>query len=288
MKKPIALLLSLTLSLTACSSENQVESRFVPSNCENTKILASLPSSISNPKFIDTKWEPAEGTDLFEAIAAGGIACSFGIQEAEIGTTILWANDDGYLFNERSAQWIKDGEEVVDIPDFDEEKAYALSEAKEGSTEKHLWKVNFLISGIGFRLAQLLLTRLPITPLLQKRRVESLRDEKTMKLENISGCYVAEVGDDRLAMRLDQQDRNIVSAEIFFGWTKKASSSGFMAGDYHNGRLSGTYQYTRDGKDIEENIAFTGDGSGFVLTSEKIDAAYKLLPSVKCAELLNS
>ena len=288
MKKIVALLLLLTLPLTACSSEKKVESRFVPSNCENTKILASLPSSISNPKFIDTKWEPAEGTDLFEAIAAGGIACSFGIQEAEIGTTILWANDDGYLFNERSAQWIKDGEEVVDIPDFDEEKAYALSEAKEGSTEKHLWKVNFLISGIWIQIGATFADSLADYTPLAKAAVESLRDEKTMKLENISGCYVAEVGDDRLAMRLDQQDRNIVSAEIFFGWTKKASSSGFMAGDYHNGRLSGTYQYTRDGKEVDEDISFTGDRSGFVLTSEKIDAAYKLLPSVKCAELLNS
>ena len=288
MKKIVALLLSLALSLTACSSEKKIESRFVPSNCEDTKILASLPSSIPNPKFIDTQWEPAEGTDLYAVIAAGGIACSFGIQEAEIGTTILWANDDSNLFNERSVQWIKDGEEVVDIPEFNEEKAYALSEAKEGSTEKHLWKVNFLISGFWIQISATFADSLEDYTPLAKAAFDSLRDQKTADFENISGCYVAEVGADRIAIKLDQRDRNIVSAKLFFGWTEKESSSGFMFGDYHNGRLSGAYQSSRNGQKVSENVTFTGDKNGFILTSDGAVKEYKLVPSTKCAELLNS
>jgi hypothetical protein len=288
MKKFLALSLTSILFLSGCGDSGKGPTLFVPSHCDKTTILASFPESISNPTFIDTPWEPAEGTDLFEAIAAGGIACSFGIQEAEIGATIFWANDDGYLFNERAAQWLEEGQQIVDIPKFDEEAAYALTEAKDGETEKHVRAVNFLISGFWIHIGATFADSLAdYTPLAQAA-FASLRDKSTMESENISGCFVAQDGEDQIAMRLDQQDRNIVSAEIFFGWTKKESNSGFMAGDYHNGVLSGTYQYTLNGKEIKQELEFIGDKTGFDWNSGNSEVKYKLVPSDKCAELLNA
>ena len=288
MKKVLALTLTSILFLSGCGDAEKGPTLFVPSFCEKTKILASLPESIPNPKFINTPWEPAEGTDLFEALAAGGIACSFGLQEAEIGATVFWANDDGYLFNERATQWVKDGQQSVDIPDFDEEAAYALTETKDGSTEKHVWAVNFLISGFWIHIGTTFADSLDDYTPLAKAALASLRDKTAMESENISGCYIAEDGEDRIAIRLDQQDRNIVSAEIFFGWTKKEPSSGFMAGDYRNGVLRGIYQYSSNGKETEEELTFTGDKSGFDWNSGNSEVKYKLAPSDKCAELLNA
>ncbi len=65
-----AFALVLTLLLTSCSSgaeevASTQQKLYVPSDCTKTQILAAFPESIPNPKFIDTPWEPAEGTDLF-------------------------------------------------------------------------------------------------------------------------------------------------------------------------------------------------------------------------------
>ena len=76
----------------------------VPADCTSTKILAALPSSIPDPKFIDTKWQPAQGTDLFNALNSGGIACSYGNQQAEIGTTIIWAPSDKDNFDQMATK----------------------------------------------------------------------------------------------------------------------------------------------------------------------------------------
>ena len=150
--KRVALGLIVALVLTSCSSADKVKAPapkfYVPSNCTKTAILESLPNSIPNPKFIDTQWEPAEGTDLSEAYSRGGIACSYGIQEAEIGTTILWAPDDESVFNSRIPEWVKAKQVKTDLPGIDEDAAYVLAEGDASSTERHVWSINLLIHGI--------------------------------------------------------------------------------------------------------------------------------------------
>ena len=146
MKKLIALLASLIL-LVGCSSEDSFQAK-VPESCESSQILESFPDKIPNPKFIDTQWEPAEGTDLFATYQEGGIACSYGIQEAEIGATILWASNKNGIFEQRSDEWISSGMKEIDLPNIDEAKAYVLTEGIEGQGEYHVWKINLLINEI--------------------------------------------------------------------------------------------------------------------------------------------
>ena len=43
----------------------------VPNDCLKITILKSFPSDIKNPKFVDTNWSPAVGTDLAAVYSAG-------------------------------------------------------------------------------------------------------------------------------------------------------------------------------------------------------------------------
>ena len=57
--KRIALALISVLILASCSSSNDAKPTapkfYVPSDCTKTAVLAALPDSIPNPKFIDTQ-----------------------------------------------------------------------------------------------------------------------------------------------------------------------------------------------------------------------------------------
>jgi hypothetical protein len=88
--------------------------------------------------FIDTPWEPATGTDLAAALDAGGIACSYGIQEAEVGATVMWSTAEA--FESRREQWQADGQQVVSVGGANE--AWALLEST--GFEQHLWALNIL------------------------------------------------------------------------------------------------------------------------------------------------
>ena len=150
MKRYIPIIFSALL-LTGCSQSEEaapIVTRSVPASCEETAILAAFPSRIPDPRYIATQWEPAEGTDLFAAIDSGGIACSYGIQEAEVGATILWSPGSEALFDERAAEWEASGHKAIDLPDLAETKAYVLTEGKEGEGEFHVWAVNLLINGV--------------------------------------------------------------------------------------------------------------------------------------------
>lgn len=147
MKRVLTIFFAILL-LAGCSTPENQKSYGVPKSCVDTKVLAAFPDSIPNPKFIDTPWEPAEGTDLYAALNNGGLACSYGIQEAEVGATILWAPNENDLFNTRAAEWTSSGQQPIDLPNLAEESAYVLTEGKEGEGEYHVWAMNFLINGV--------------------------------------------------------------------------------------------------------------------------------------------
>lgn len=119
----------------------------VPRTCPTDDILPTMNTYVAGSVFIDTPWEPAPDTDLAAAIDAGGVACSYGVQEAEVGATILWAPADG-TFDVRREQWKLDGQTAVDIPGADE--AWVLQETI--GEDNHVWTINMLVDGVWIQL----------------------------------------------------------------------------------------------------------------------------------------
>ena len=288
-----------SLFLTSCSSSNEASNKttyYVPGYCNETKVLKALPSSIPNAEVINTDWQPAEGTDLFAALNAGGLACSFGNQSAEIGATVLWApDDDDALFAERSKNWAKEGQTTVDIPGLDETSAYQRLD--NGSVRT----VNVLIQGFWIQVSATFTTKLDEMVPLVKAALDSLRDDKAMAKENVTGCFAATVGNDLLVLKLQQEDRNLVYATVGFYWNAKDSNEGTMISSYRNGILSGIYNATSSkGSSFKSELFFKGDKTGFVQGTGptqvvnkveqlmrplnlKWDETYKYVPSDKCS-----
>lgn len=148
--KRIAIVLTALLFLSGCSNTNDMQSSeklAIPKDCEATKILEAFPEKVPNARYVPTEWEPAEGTDLWSVYNAGGIACTYGIQEAEVGATVMWAPDENGVFSERAAIWKEDGHKEIDLPGLEEDQAYVLTQGNEGDEEFIVWGVNLLIKG---------------------------------------------------------------------------------------------------------------------------------------------
>ena len=119
----------------------------VPSSCKATSILATISPLINGAKFIDSKWQPAAGTELADFLNNGGIACSYGNAPAEIGTTVKWVSKADSLFSNRVADWNRIKYSKIDLPDFDESAAYFLYKPVGPTQEFQIWALNILIGG---------------------------------------------------------------------------------------------------------------------------------------------
>ena len=128
----------ITGILTACGS-----SATAPTSCPTDEMLPTMNRYVEGSVFIDTPWEPAPDTDLAAAINAGGVACAYGIQEAEVGAAILWTPSKD-AFADRRVQWQIDGHRKVDVAGADE--AWALEETN--GEEQHLWALNLLVDDV--------------------------------------------------------------------------------------------------------------------------------------------
>ena len=286
--KKLAIILASLLLLTACGGDPEVttapELPSVPNDCTNTKILAAFPEKVPNPKFIDTQWEPSEGTDLYAAYNAGGIACSYGIQEAEIGATILWAPDNQILFNERSAEWIKSGQKELDLPDFDEEKAYVLTEGTEGQGEYHVWAINFLIDGAWIQVGATFFGSIDEAMPIVKAAANSLRTPKQAAKTNLKGCYMAELEKDLYVFNVDYHDNNTISAGIYQKNINSDAVKGLFIGSYTNGMVHGFYNLESTGDTKEFELNLKGDKKGFETVNESKPIKY--IPAEDCEVLL--
>ena len=160
MKKLVATVTLLGL-LTACGNAKPVTTpspsattteRHVPSSCELPDVNAAFALVIPPSQYIPTEWKPATGTDLFEAINAGGIACTYGDKNAEVGGTVLWALDKNNLWQSRVKEWQKEGMVRVEIPNIDEQDAYRLPDGATAADGMPAWKVNLLIHGVWIQL----------------------------------------------------------------------------------------------------------------------------------------
>lgn len=134
-----SLLIPIVAILTACSTSSVA----APTVCPQGDFLAAVQGYVPDAQFIDTPWEPAEGTDLKTVIDSGGVACTYGLQEAEIGTTVMWVSGAD-LYASRENQWERDGHLRVDIEGA--EVAWALVE--EAGDETHLWILNLLVEDV--------------------------------------------------------------------------------------------------------------------------------------------
>lgn len=118
----------------------------VPTTCELEEVVAAFNERLEGAAFIPTEWQPAEGTDLFEVYEAGGIACTYGIESAEIGGTVMWAMTSDDVWLTKSADYKSEGYVAVDIPDLEEHEALVLEST--GADGQAVWYINFHIQGV--------------------------------------------------------------------------------------------------------------------------------------------
>jgi len=163
--------LLLAMAVIVASSCTGNSAAVVPSECPQGDFLAAVGQYVSGSTFIDTPWEPAPDTDLAAALDAGGVACSYGIQEAEVGATVLWA-PSAPTFESRRAVWKADGQARVDVPGASE--AWALFES--AGAERHLWALNLLIDGAWIQINATFLSDLDEAQPLVDAAIAVLRD----------------------------------------------------------------------------------------------------------------
>lgn len=118
-----------------------------PQNCNETNVLAALPSELINAMYIPTEWQPAERTDLKAILDGGGIACTYGVQQAEIGATVSWVADRNGLFNSKVVGWKSQGYEDISLPGVSADRLLAISEKAMNTREIHSWSANILVHG---------------------------------------------------------------------------------------------------------------------------------------------
>jgi hypothetical protein len=151
MFRKYALFASLAILLAGCGSAAKAPSSLPtfqpPANCNDTNVLAALPKDLTNPMYIPTPWQPAVGTDLEAILNNGGIACTYGVEQAEIGATVSWVKNAKNLFDSRIAGWKAAGFEEKAIVGVSADKVFVISEAAINAREIHSWNANILVNG---------------------------------------------------------------------------------------------------------------------------------------------
>jgi hypothetical protein len=151
--KKLAIFLIAPILVACSSTSNTTPSKTavsinIPISCPDSKVLAAVSSEINGAEFIDTKWTPAPETELADFLSNGGIACSFGISNAEIGATVRWVKDDKNNFEKWIPSWVKDGYEKVNLSEFGITEGYFLQKAQSDTQEFNIWILNFKTGGV--------------------------------------------------------------------------------------------------------------------------------------------
>jgi len=305
--KRILIILVGSLFLSACSDVEDAipESPSVPLYCDQTKVLESFPEKVANAKYIPTEWEPAEGTDLYAAYNAGGIACTYGIGEAEVGATIFWAPDFNITFSEREPIWKEAGQVEVDLPDFEEERAYFLSQGTEGQGEYIVWQLNVLANGYWVQVGATFLNSIEEAMPIVKAAYDSILTTEEAQAESVKGCYFADANSDLFIMDLTYHENTTVTGNLAYQPLQKDISKGSFLGTFENGILRGIYSFSSEGMDSERELFFKREGDGFIpgygpveVTNNKLERFqrplqitweknYKYKPGEECATVIN-
>lgn len=173
--------LSIALLLASCGkasnkvSINEQTMAFAPTTCELPQVIAAFNAKVPGSQYVPTKWEPAAGSDLYDALNSGGIACSYGIQSAEVGGTILWANISGPDWEKKKIQWLAAGQKVVLLPDLDVHEVVAFTEGTTAADERHVWILNVYSHGVWIQINASFLQTLDDAKPIITATIESLR-----------------------------------------------------------------------------------------------------------------
>lgn len=151
MFKKVALFATLAILLVGCGTVTKTPTATPalrpPANCNDTNVLSALPQDLTNPMLIPTEWQPTAGTDLEAILNGGGIACTYGVQQAEIGATVSWVKNEKGLFDSRITGWKATGFEEKSIAGVTADKIFVISEAAMNAREIHSWNANILVKG---------------------------------------------------------------------------------------------------------------------------------------------
>jgi hypothetical protein len=201
---------------------------------------------------------------LYAAYQVGGIACSYGIGEAEVGATIIWAPDDGTLFNELSKGWVESGMKEIDLPGIDEEKAFVLTEGTEGEGEFHVWKINLLQDSYWIQVGATFFSSIDEAIPLVKLAFESLLTIEEASSKNVMGCYFTNAETQLSILNITNHEHTSVTAKLILKPFQKDMAKGTFAGNYENGVLHGIYTFQSEGVESERELFFKRNGGAFV------------------------
>ncbi len=112
-------------------------------------------------KFIDTQWNPSIGTELADVLNNSGIACSWGIQAASAGVTVMWVKD-----------------------------SKGLQSTKQ---EFNLWQLDMKFDGFWIRLGLSFGDTLESGITLLQAAVDSLTPQRPRV--NVAGCYMSKLAE---------------------------------------------------------------------------------------------
>ena len=153
MQKILGVALSLIL-LAGCSSATQeatdgkMAQLTPPVSCEQDLVIQSFADQVEGSRYVPTEWQSFPGTDLYDIYEAGGIACTYGIQVAEVGGTVMWASNVDNLWDTKKTQWLEQGQVQIDLPGINETDALILKEGSTSADEMHVWAINLLINDV--------------------------------------------------------------------------------------------------------------------------------------------
>ena len=119
----------------------------IPQDCEKTSVNQALSEIVKDSIYIPTQWKPTAGTELADFLNNKGLACSYGLQSAEIGITARWVSDSTQLFENRIDGWLASGYTKVTLDGVSADDAYFLLKKQSPSQEFHIWSLNFKYQG---------------------------------------------------------------------------------------------------------------------------------------------
>ena len=271
MKKAFVVILFLLCSCTNAVEQSNQKDFSVPSECLTTSVLPTIKSKVKNAEYLEREWDLVEGTDVFAAYNAGGIVCTYGLQEAEVGATILWAPDNKSLFSELTPNWVGFGQKEIDLPGIEEDDAYYLSEGIEGQGEYHIWSVNLLINGSWIQVGATFFNSLEDAIPVIKSAIDSLQRTKRAEANKITGCYLAELPEDLYVFNVHYHDNNTISADFYSRNINGEPTKGLFLGTYTNGVVRGFYGLSTNNGTTERELFLKGDKGGFITASAKLE-----------------
>jgi hypothetical protein len=135
-------------SPTQEASDGKMAQLTPPASCEQELVIQAFADQVEGSRFVPTEWDPYPGTDLFDIYEAGGIACTYGIQVAEVGGTVMWASNVDNLWDRKKSQWLEQGQVQIDLPGINETDALILKVGSTSADEMHVWAINLLINDV--------------------------------------------------------------------------------------------------------------------------------------------